>query len=730
MFWPGEVVASRFRIVRFLAKGGMGELYEAEDLELHERIALKTILSRIADERSIQMFKREVHLARQVTQPNVCRIFDVFRHRPQAAAGAEGDAAEVVVLAMEFLNGETLADRLLREGRLTIAEALPLARQMASGLTAAHRAGVVHRDFKSLNVMLVKPGSPDGELRAVITDFGLAKRNSEDDRSNLSVSLNDAGEISGTPAYMSPEQVEGGAVTPATDVYAMGVVLFEMVTGARPFVADTPLKIAVKRLQEPAPSARIHVPDLDARWDAVIRRCLARQPADRFASPDEAVAALSDTSSRLTKPGGMAVPQTRTRKAIIGAVAVVALAVAVGALLRWPLKLGGGAGSVKRVAVLPFENLGSPEDDYFADGVADEIRGKLTSLRGLLVIARGSSTPYKKTTKTPQQIAEELHASYLLSATVRWDKSAGKSRVHVSPELVDVTDPQTPASKWQQPFVAALTDVFQVQSDIASRAARELGVVLGVSEEKRLAEKPTQNLAAYDAFLKGEETSNAMAANDPPSVRKALTSYEQAVALDPAFGQAWARISLANSTLFANVAPTPALAEHARQAAERAVALAPDRPEPYLAFGFYERFVRHDSDRALERFGKGLSVAPGNADLLTGTARAERASGAGMRPSSTSRRRSAAIQGRPSPCGRLEPRSSFSGAIPRRGSPGSGPRHRTHRSQHDRKQGHDVSRRGQPGRRAPGARRRARGNRARSARGLRCELLRPRVGPR
>ena len=252
MFRPGEVVASRFRIVRFLAKGGMGELYEAEDLELHERIALKTVLSQIAaDERSIQMFKREVHLARQVTHPNVCRIFDVFRHRP------EGQEPEVVVLAMEFLNGETLADKLQREGRLTTTEALPLARQMAAGLTAAHSAGIVHRDFKSLNVMLVKPTAPGGEVRAVITDFGLARRDSADERANLSISLNDAGEISGTPAYMAPEQVEGGPVTPATDVYAMGVVLFEMVTGARPFVADTPLKTAIKRLQGPPPTPRV-----------------------------------------------------------------------------------------------------------------------------------------------------------------------------------------------------------------------------------------------------------------------------------------------------------------------------------------------------------------------------------------------------------------------------------------------------------------------------------------
>ena len=163
MFRTGDVVAFRFRIVRYLAKGGMGELYEAEDLELRERVALKTILSKIADdERSILLFKREVHLARQVTHPNVCRIFDVFRHRTRLRVPPAG---EVVFLAMELLHGETLADRLRRDGRLSTAEILPVVRQMAAGLTAAHRVGVVHRDFKSHNVMLVKPTRAEGNAR-------------------------------------------------------------------------------------------------------------------------------------------------------------------------------------------------------------------------------------------------------------------------------------------------------------------------------------------------------------------------------------------------------------------------------------------------------------------------------------------------------------------------------------------------------------------------------------
>jgi serine/threonine protein kinase/CheY-like chemotaxis protein/predicted ATPase len=292
VFRTGDIVAFRFRIVRYLAKGGMGELYEAEDLELHERIALKTILSHISsDERSIVRFKREVHLARQVTHPNVCRIYDVFRHR-YTAARADTHVNEVVFLAMELLHGETLADKLRRDGPFSTAKMLPLVRQMAAGLTAAHRVGVVHRDFKSHNVMLVKPTRAEEEMRVVVTDFGLAWRSAHDESTALSLEMSTANGISGTPAYMAPEQVEGGPVSPATDVYALGVVLYEMVTGVWPFVGETPLKMATKRLHEPAPSPRVHVPDLDPLWEATILRCLARRPEDRFASAGEVVSAL------------------------------------------------------------------------------------------------------------------------------------------------------------------------------------------------------------------------------------------------------------------------------------------------------------------------------------------------------------------------------------------------------------------------------------------------------
>ena len=264
----------------------MGQVYEAEDLELHQNLALKTIRPEIAqDERAIARFKREAFLARQVTHPNICRIFDIFVHRPPAVDGVA--APPITFVTMQLLNGQTLAER-LRAGRMTADEALPLIVQMADALDAAHQVGVVHRDFKCNNVMLLpQPGGP----RAVVTDFGMAWRAGEDpDKRGTSPTL--PGEILGTPDYMAPEQLEGGKVTPATDVYALGLVMYEMATSVRPFWASSPMAEAVKRLCEAPRPPRELAPDLDARWDAAIMRCLARRPEDRFQRAGDVVAAL------------------------------------------------------------------------------------------------------------------------------------------------------------------------------------------------------------------------------------------------------------------------------------------------------------------------------------------------------------------------------------------------------------------------------------------------------
>jgi TolB-like protein len=282
----------------------------------------------------------------------------------------------------------------------------------------------------------------------------------------------------------------------------------------------------------------------------------------------------------------------------------------------------------KVLAVLPFENLGDSADAYFADGVTEAVRGKLARVPGLEVIARGSSNQYRHTTKAPQEIARELGADYLLTATVRWEKDAGSaSRVRVTPELVDAGPGHVPRTRWEEPLDALLIDVFQVQADIATKVAGALDVALGDSARRDLATQPTQNLAAYDAFLKGEAASQGMAAADPASLRRAIGFYQQAVALDSAFVPAWAELARAHASLYFNSAPTPAEAEEGHHAAERAQALGPDRPEGSLALGEYYRSVALDNRRALAASEAGLKRAPNNVDLLGNAAMAEQALG-------------------------------------------------------------------------------------------------------
>ncbi|HYR89444.1 MAG TPA: protein kinase [Terriglobia bacterium] len=343
----GRLLAGRFRIVKFIARGGMGDVYEAEDLELREHVALKTVRSEFAgSEPAMARFKREVHLARRVTHPNVCRIFDLFHD----VVGSE----KITFLTMELLKGETLGQHLLSTGRLNPDEALPIIRQMAVGLAAAHRAGVIHRDFKSSNVMLI-PADADGrELRAVITDFGLARPAPAQE---LMATLSNPADVLGTPAYMAPEQLEHGKITSATDTYAFGLVMYEMVAGTLPFAGESGLAAALKRLQGPPPSPRVHAPELDTNWEATILQCLALDPAARFNNLDDVVKTLTG-ETKITPP----VPAQRTRRFAPAIGVVLLLALLAGALAIRNIGNRAGFQSRPSIAVLGFKNLTGKDD--------------------------------------------------------------------------------------------------------------------------------------------------------------------------------------------------------------------------------------------------------------------------------------------------------------------------------------------------------------------------------
>ncbi len=291
-----------------------------------------------------------------------------------------------------------------------------------------------------------------------------------------------------------------------------------------------------------------------------------------------------------------------------------------GALFAWRQNHADTAtGSERRIAVLPFQNLGDSADAYFAEGITDAVRGKLTALPGMRVIASNSSAQYRGTTKSPQEIGRELGVDYLLVGKVRWQKGAtGASRVQVSPELIEVA---TANARWQQPFDASLTDVFQVQADIAGRVAQALDVAIGSRQQQALANRPTRNLAAYDAYLKGE--AGRARGPSPTGLRDGRQFFEEAVALDSGFAAAWVGLSLANSLSYSNLAPSVTFADRARTAAERALKLDPDSPGGHTALGSYYRLVLGAPDRAHAEYLKGLALAPRDADVLRGLGAAE-----------------------------------------------------------------------------------------------------------
>jgi serine/threonine protein kinase len=283
----GENVAGRYDIRRFIARGGMGEVYEAFDTALREMIALKTLIITAVDQTdAVKRLLAEVRIARKVTHPNVCRILEFGTHK---RTGSIDDA--VPFLTMPLLHGETLARRIERTGRLAPAEALRILGDLTAGLTAVHAAGVVHRDFKSDNVFLVR--GDDGGERAVVMDFGLARALEPSGQGNKSTGRL----LLGTPAYMAPEQVEGKAITKAVDVYALGVVAFELVTGRVPFVAETAAAVALARLQRAVPPPSSLVAGLDKRWDGMIQRCLKRVPEQRFEGMADLASALNQLRS-------------------------------------------------------------------------------------------------------------------------------------------------------------------------------------------------------------------------------------------------------------------------------------------------------------------------------------------------------------------------------------------------------------------------------------------------
>ena len=607
----------RYAFERELGRGGMATVYLARDLRHDRPVALKLLHPELAANLGDDRFQQEIKLAARLQHPHILTVYD------------SGESDGRLWFTMPYVEGESLRSRLARERQLPLEDALRIAREAAQALQYAHDHGVVHRDIKPENLLLTRDGN------TLVADFGIARALGGAAESRLT----ETGLAVGTPAYMSPEQAAGDrGVDARTDVYSLGAVLYEMLAGEPPYTGATTQAILVKRFTEPAPSLRAVRSSVPESVDQAIRKALAPVPADRFSTVAQFAQAIATAERRnggtaeraleatvvIAAPASRsAVPPFRRSAAIL----LLGILIGLGVLFAWRRSGHGSAEAGPRVlAVLPFENLGDSADAYFADGVTDEVRTKLAQVAGLEVIARGSSNEYRGTTKRSAEIARELGAHYILTGTVRWEKAAGAaSRVRVTPELVDARPGQAARTRWGQQFDAALTNVFQVQADIATKVADALDLALADSVRAELVARPTANLEAYDAFLKGEAARGG--STDIPSLQRAWPHYRRAVELDSTFVPAWAELSRVASALYGNRAPTPELAEQARHAAERARRLGPTRPEGFLALGFYYRQVAGDSRQALAAFQAGLKLAPSNVELIVAAGAIEQTAG-------------------------------------------------------------------------------------------------------
>ena len=590
-------LAGRYTIERELGRGGMATVYRAQDLKHDRPVALKLLHSELAATLGPERFLREIKLVARLQHPHVLSVHD------------SGETAGQLWFTMPFIEGESLRARLNREKQLPVEEVVRIGCEAAEALDYAHRHGVVHRDIKPDNILL-------SEGHALVADFGIGRALGVGPPGDQ---LTDSGVVIGTPAYMAPEQAMGETtVDGRSDIYSLGIVLYEMLVGEPPFTGPTAQLILAKRLTGEVPRLRRLRPAVPEPVEEAVLKALAPTPADRFQTAAEFSRALTTAAASSSGRQPTSVSPTVTRSpgarrlhAPLAAVLGLGFLLGLGVLFAWQRsRLGTPAEGTRRIAVLPFVNLNHAEDEYFAEGITDDVRGKLAALPTMQVIARSSSGQFAQSTKRPQEIGEELGVEYLLTGTVRWEKGeGGRGRVRVSPELVQAASGST---KWQQSFDAPLTDVFQVQADIAGRVAQALDVALGAEHRQQLAVRPTRDLAAYDLYLRGQHAFNRRTAD---GLREARDLFEQAIARDPGFALAHAGLADVYVVLpFWSDVPPRQTYPRATASAIQALRLDSTVGRAHAALADARALYEWDWEASEQGFKRALELDPNNAN--------------------------------------------------------------------------------------------------------------------
>jgi serine/threonine protein kinase/Tfp pilus assembly protein PilF len=585
-----------YEILAPLGAGAMGEVYRARDPRLDRDVALKVLPDELAEPERLQRFEREARAAGTLNHPHVLTIYDVGSHegRPYIVA--------------ELLEGRTLRDR-LGGAALPAREAVACAVQIARGLAAAHRKGVVHRDLKPENVFVTEDGV------AKILDFGLAKVTSPE-RPVLESATTETkgletrvGTVMGTLGYMSPEQLRGEVADHRTDIFSLGVMLYEMVAGRRPFLGQSSADTISAILTQAPPTLTEGTGDVPPALDGIVRRCLAKGRDDRFSEAKDLALALEALSER-TPPRPPTTAHTKPRRLLAGGSCLVALLTATG-LWLWPREPvpRKGPERVRSLAVLPLENLsGDPELEYFADGMTEALIADLSQIEALRVVSRTSAMRYKGSPKSAPEIAAELGVDALVEGSVL----TSEARVRVTAQLIDG---EADEHLWAESYERDLKEVLSLQSEVARRIAREVDASLTPAEEKRLSHRHEVDPEAYDAYLRGDVR---LFSDTRESADAVVASLKRAIDLDPEFAPAYARLAdfYGFMTLRGFMDQAQAYLE-ARRLAGRAVELDPGLAAAHSTLARILFQYEWDWDGAEREFEQALHLNPNDAETLT-----------------------------------------------------------------------------------------------------------------
>jgi len=589
-----------YEILGQIGAGGMGEVYRARDTRLGREVAVKVLPASFSqDSDRLRRFEQEARAASALNHPNILTIHDI----------GSSDGAPYVV--SELLEGETLRER-MSGTQLPVRRAVEYALQIAHGLAAAHEKGIVHRDLKPENVFVTK------DERVKILDFGLAKLTQPDagaagaTRAPTETFGTEPGLVMGTVGYMSPEQVRGGAVDHRSDIFSFGAILYEMLSGRRAFSGDSAADAMSAILKEEPPDLSQLSPSIPPSIDRIVRHSLEKSPQARFQAARDVAFALQEAQNASTAPGAAASAasapkgrRTRARALAIGAgVALVAVATLIG-VRRLRGRPGTGSTAIQSIAVLPLENFSrDPEQEYFADGMTEELITQLAQIRSLRVISRSSVMAYKGTKKPLPQIGRELQVDGILEGSVR---RAG-DRVRITAQLVRAANDQ---HLWAKGYERDLRDVLSLQSDVARAVTDEIRATLTPEEQARLSAARPVDSEAHEAYLKGRYSLNK---STEATIRRAIEYFNQAIAKDPGAARAYAGLADAYSALRSTYAAPRVVMPKAKEAALKAIELDDGLPEAHVSLGLVKFFYDFDWPGADKEFQRALELNPNSAE--------------------------------------------------------------------------------------------------------------------